>query len=195
MPAPIENAIRSEIIQRHQKGETLRDISEELKLSYHTVKKLWQQWHKRGKIEPNYEQAKRKGTRQFGGLYAPAIALKTSHPRWGAPLILLELQQTIPSQTYPTARTLQRWFRQAGINRAAAVKQSRTKFVQRGQAVHQVWAVDAKEQIPLGDGSQVSWLTVSDEASGAILHSEVFPPEEMGKSGSKGRTRKSQKRL
>jgi hypothetical protein len=184
MPAPIENAIRSEIIQRHQSGESLRSISEELKLSYHTVKKLWQHWRKGGKIEPNYEQAKRQGTRQFGGLYAPAIALKTAHPRWGAPLILLELQQTIPCSTYPTPRTLQRWFRQAGVNRAALVKQRREKFVKRGQAVHQVWAVDAKEQIPLGDGSQVSWLTVSDEASGAILHTEVFPPGEMGESGS-----------
>jgi len=48
--------------------------------------------------------------------------------------------------------------------------------VGRGQAVHDVWAVDAKEAMALADGSHASWLVVSDEASGAVLHTEVFPP-------------------
>lgn len=186
MPAPIENAIRSEIVQRHQRGETLRSISEELSISYETVKNLWQHWQKTGKVEPNYERAKHKGTRQFGMLYAEAIALKTAHPRWGAQLILLELQKTQPASSYPTPRTLQRWFCHEGVNRGTAVRQKREKFVKRGQEPHQVWAVDAKEQIPLADGPRVSWLTVSDEASGAVLHTEVFPPREMDPSGGEG---------
>jgi hypothetical protein len=36
-----------------------------------------------------------------------------------------------------------------------------------------VWAVDAKEQIRLADGTWGSWLVVSDEASGAILSTAV----------------------
>lgn len=195
MAVPIDNARRSEIVRRHQRGETLRSISDELKLSYETVKKLWQHWQKTGQIEPNYGRAKQRGTRRFGGLYDEAIALKTAHPRWGAPLILLELRATIACPTYPSVRTLQRWFCRAGVNRTAGDKQRRGTGVKRGQVVHQVWAVDAKEQIPLGDGSEVSWLTVSDEASGAILYTDVFPPGEVGDGGGDSGAGQPEKRL
>ena len=58
-----------------------------------------------------------------------------------------------------------------------AIQQSRGLRVQRGQKVHQVWAVDAKERMRLVDGSDACWLVVTDEASGAILQAEHFPPE------------------
>jgi transposase len=175
MPSPIANPIREAIIQRHQKGESLRSISDEMNLSYETVKNLWQHWLKTGRIEPNYEQAKRRGTRQFQALCEQAIQLKRDHPRWGAQLIQMELQ--IESETrLPSIRTLQRWFREAGVNRSANIQQQRVKTVQRGQRVHQVWAVDAKEAIRLQDGSWASWLVITDEASGAILTTRVFPP-------------------
>ena len=81
MPSPIANPIREAIVQRHQKGESLRSISDELNLSYETVKNVWQHWSKTGRIEPNYQQAKRRGTRQFQTLYEQAIQLKRDHPR------------------------------------------------------------------------------------------------------------------
>jgi hypothetical protein len=46
--------------------------------------------------------------------------------------------------------------------------------------VHQVWAVDAKEQMRLKDGSAASWLVVTDEGSGAILDAQAFPPQKLG---------------
>jgi hypothetical protein len=62
--------------------------------------------------------------------------------------------------------------------RGGSVKPNRNAkvSVKRGKVPHEVWAVDAKEQIRLGDGSLVSWLTVTDEGSGAILKAELFPP-------------------
>jgi hypothetical protein len=38
-----------------------------------------------------------------------------------------------------------------------------------------VWELDSKEQIVLSTGERVSWLLVSDEASGAVLKGTVFP--------------------
>lgn len=47
--------------------------------------------------------------------------------------------------------------------------------VKRGQEPHTVWAMDAKEQIQLADGQSVSWLTITDEGSGAVLSATLFP--------------------
>ena len=178
MPSPIANPIREAIVQRHQKGESLRSISDELNLSYETVKNVWQHWSKTGRIEPNYQQAKTRGTRQFQVRYEQAIQLKRDHPRWGAQLIQLELD-SLSEARLPSIRTLQRWFREAGVSRSATIHQQRVKTVQRGQTVHQVWAVDAKEAIQLQDGSWASWLVITEEASGAILTTSVFPPAEL----------------
>lgn len=175
MPGPIENAIREEIIKRHLAGESLRSISAEMDMSYETVKKLWRHWVKRGRVEPNYEAAKRRGTRRYEQSYATAVQLKREHPRWGAALIRLRLE-AMAIQPLPSVRTLQRWFQAEGVHRSAQLRQQRVVKVQRGQVVHHVWAVDAKEGMRLQDGSWASWLVVTDEASGAVLQTEVFPP-------------------
>jgi hypothetical protein len=39
--------------------------------------------------------------------------------------------------------------------------------------------MDAKEQLQLADGSGASWLTLSDEKSGAVLDSPLFPPAQL----------------
>lgn len=44
MPGPIENAIRLEVAQRHQSGESLRSISAEMHLSYETVQNWRDYW-------------------------------------------------------------------------------------------------------------------------------------------------------
>lgn len=189
MPAPLENGSRLEIVGRHQQGESLRSISDSLGISYHTVKKVWQHWSRHGKVEPNYERVRERGTRRYETAYALAVGLKREHPRWGGQLIWLELRRQHPHLALPGVRTLQRWFREAGVQRSATLKVAREPFVKRGKAVHQVWAVDAKENLRLADGSGVSWLIISDEASGAILQTEVFPPPVVesgrGRGGSK----------
>jgi len=177
MPSPIANEIRRQIVSRHEAGETLINLSEELNLPYNTVRKIWSHWRKYGKLTPNYEQAKETGTRIYRAIYEDAIELKRQHPKWGAQLIQLELKEKYGEVALPAVRTLQTWFKQAGVNRAAAVKRACSSVVKRGKAVHEVWAVDAKEQMKLADGSYGCWLTITDEASGSILGCETFSPQ------------------
>lgn len=187
MPAPLAIEIRREIVKRHQEGETLKAVSEEMMLSYETVRKIWRHWRKFGKLSANYEQAKKRGTRRYTHVYEEAVEMKRCHPRWGAHLILLKLEEVY--EELPSVRTLQRWFRQAGVSRSPKSSRIRSEYVKRGQEVHEVWAVDAKERMQLADGSSACWLVVTDEASGAILRAESFPPLELdknrGKAGSK----------
>jgi hypothetical protein len=177
MPAPLENIKRLEIVQRHERGESLRSISDEMSMSYETVKHIWQHWRREGRIEPNYERAKRRGTRKYQRVYEVAVALKQAHRRWGAALIRLKLEEEARYGPLPSVRTIQRWFRDARVqSQTPGSRQVGTKRVKRGQKPHEVWAVDAKEQMQLADGSWASWLAASDEASGAVLTADVFPP-------------------
>lgn len=176
MPAAHPIPIRKEIVDRRSRGETFRHIAREMRLSYDSVRAIWRHWERHGKLAPNYDACRQTGPRKPRAVVERALQMKREHRRWGAGLIRLLLSDEVEAHELPSERTLQRWFRQAGVGRAPAT-QHRTPYVKRGQDVHDVWAVDAKEKITLADGSQASWMTISDEASGAILHVEAFPPQ------------------
>jgi hypothetical protein len=172
--------MRRQIVEGHQEGRTLREVSLSLGVAYVTVKGIWAYWVKYGKLSANYEQARQRGTRKYQAVYTESLAIKKAHPRWGGGMIRLELSKRLPDVALPSVRSIQRWFRQAGISRGPKAEHKRTSSIQRGQTVHEVWAVDAKEKIRLQSGERASWLVISDEASGAILTATSFPPGDMG---------------
>lgn len=75
----------------------------------------------------------------------------------------------------PAERTLNRWFRRAGLGPAPKGRRPASE-ARRAAAPHDVWQVDAAEEIALADGTRVSWVRVADEFTGAVLHTAVFPP-------------------
>jgi len=174
MPAPVANEIRREIVKRHEAGESLKAISGDMGVPYETTRKIWRHWRTYGKLSANYEQAKKRGTRRYTDVYAIAIEMKRTHPKWGAQLIRVKLAAS--HVDLPSVRTLQRWFREAEVSRSPKASRKRSEYVKRGQVVHEVWAVDAKERMRLADGSSACWLVATDEASGAILGTQSFPP-------------------
>ena len=177
MPAALPIEIRQEIVERRQRKESFRRISEEMKVAYATVRAIWQHWEKHNQLAPRYAACSRPGPRKPRAVYEAALAIRRKHPRWGAVVIRLRLLEQYEEKDVPAERTLQSWFRQAGLSRTPVTQQTKSKErVKRGQEVHAVWAVDAKEKMKLKDGSEASWLTVTDEASGAILDAEAFPP-------------------
>lgn len=178
MPAALPIHLRTDIVQRRQTGMTFRTIARELQLPYASVRQIWRHWQERGTLQPNYAACRQTGPRKPVAVYQAAIAMKQQHPRWGALLIRLELMKTFAQAVLPAERTLQTWFRQAGVNRRRSSQPAQPP-VPRGAAVHAVWAVDAKEKMELGDGSGASWLTITDEASGAILQTAAFPPQQL----------------
>ena len=100
------------------------------------------------------------------------MALRTVHPCWGAELIRIYLEdQGIP--VIPCARTLQRWFQRFGLGPAPAGRKPPAD--RRASHPHDIWQVDAAEEIALANGQRVSWLRVVDEFSGAVLHTAIFP--------------------
>lgn len=182
MPAALPLEMRRRIVEGHRQGETLRAISLSLGRAYVTVKGIWAHWVKYEKLTPNYEQARQRGTRKYKTVYEASLEIRKAHPRWGGEMIRLELSKRLPGEALPSVRSLQRWFRQAGIGRRLKAEHKGGASVKRGEHVHEVWAVDAKEKIRLQSGERASWLVISDEASGAILTATSFPPGDMGAS-------------
>ena len=177
MPKPVPGAVRQVIVQRHQQGEALETIADELGMSFWTVRNIWRGYRDRGEagLRPAYENCGRKGVRSARLIYRAALWLKRAHPTWGAGLIRLLIEEKWPGQAVPHERTLQRWFRAAGVNRASRQRLPRQER-ERGKVAHEVWQMDAKERIRLRDDSQASWLMVTDERTGAALAGKVFPP-------------------
>lgn len=175
MPAAVPVAIRQALIQRHRQGESLPHLAAEFNLSRWTVRALWRRYRAQGPpgLTLHYAACGSQSRRTPPLLYRAALTLRRRHPAWGANLIHYLLHAKWPQQPVPHVRTLQKWFRRAGL----ASRRRRLLSAPRhhSQTPHAVWQMDAVEQLPLADGTWLCWLTLTDEASGAILAAELFP--------------------
>lgn len=174
MPKPIPVAIRRQIVERRQKGEKLVQIAKALDMPYESIRNVWRLYRKAGRIQPNYAACGKRGVRCSQRVYRAAIFLKRLHPSWGAGLIRQVIIDKWSDEAVPHARSLQRWFRQVGMRSKGSKKRYEPRKG-RGKAAHNVWEMDSRECITLANGQKVSWLLVSDEASGAMLSAGVFP--------------------
>jgi hypothetical protein len=175
MPKAIPPAIRRQIVERHTAGESLRQISREMKMPYESLRKVWRVYRLEGRLQANYVACGMKGVKANRRVYRAAIWLKRWHPSWGAGLIRQIIQDKWAAERVPDKRSLQRWFVQAGVQVKPATKLGQARQG-RGKAAHNIWEMDSREAIVLANGDKVSWLLVSDEASGAVLGGTVFPP-------------------
>ena len=174
MPTALSMRERQAIVTMREQGHNFQEIAEELNRDYETVRKIYHRYVQSGQLAPDYEACRHATIRKNEAVYQRAVELKQSHANWGAGLIWVELAEEFDEADLPSQRSLQRWFRRAGVQKPAAERKPRP-VATRGKRAHEVWAMDAKEQVELGDGSFVSWLTVTDEGSGAILGTFLFP--------------------
>lgn len=176
MAQPMPMALRLLVVEHHLQGHSLAEIARTNKLSYTTVRACWHRFKRRGRegLAPDYSRCGRPGPRPDDLIYRAACYLKFLHRRWGAPLIHLKLEQRYGQEDLPSVRTLQRWFKDAGLT------QPRKQLPQPDQpwadAPHAVWQVDAKENLRLPSRESACYLTIVDEHSGALLDAPVFPP-------------------
>jgi len=176
MPRALPFPQREQIVQRHQQGETLVAIAQSLKVKYRTVRQWWRRFRQHGEagLKTHYDHCGPKAPRAAPAVHQAALTMKREHPTWGAGLIRLELRAQFPDEPLPKERAIQRWFRAAGLQPRRA--QGPPVEREQGKEPHAVWEVDAKERMRLADGSPTSVLTLTDEASGALLGAAPFPP-------------------
>lgn len=151
-------------------------MAEEFDVSVRTVRRLYGGFSSRGEeaISPGYDRCgARQPNRTSSQLLGEASQFREQHPTWGAPLIRVMMEQSRHRDRVPSARTLQRWFQK---NKLPAAPPGRRPALDDGRAEqpHQVWQMDASEQVSLANGKRVSWLRVVDEWTGAVLDTAVF---------------------
>jgi transposase InsO family protein len=180
MPRALPMATRKEIVRRRQEGQALVTIAAELQLAYSSVRQIARLYRSRGEdgLTPCYQNCARPAEPDHAAILQRACELKRLHPTWGAGLIRIELSKIFITHYIPSIRTLQYSFRAAGVNRPRRRRRPR-QMVVPATRVHEVWQVDAVEKTKLADGHEASWLTVTDEMSGAILATEFSPPRAM----------------
>jgi transposase len=193
MPRALPLPVRQQIVWRHQQGETLKQIALSAGIAYRTVLGCWRRYRDQGPdgLTIHYDRCGPQGPKFPKEQIEAALALKRAHPRWGAGLIRLQLAKQFANQPLAAERTLQTWFREAGLQPVKAVQPPADK--QRANDAHAVWQIDAKERMHLADGSPTSVLTVTDEASGALLGGMPFPPLPLDASGGQRRSTEPEK--
>src|SRR5436305_1617814 len=117
MPGPVPVPIRQAIRDRHRQGASPAEPAEAFGLPPRTVRGLLQ----RARRGPEALAPSRPGpaTSPTPGhpAWAPAVLLRREHPAWGAGLIRVMLRRR-GIEPLPDARTLQRWFAEAGLGPA-----------------------------------------------------------------------------
>jgi hypothetical protein len=179
MPRATPLPVREKLWQRAQQGDSPAVLAHTFRLPLRTVRHLLQRFRQAGAeaLKPAYRCPTAPADPTAPAWRAQALDLRRQHPTWGAPFVRVVLQEQYPQQLCPEARTLQRWFRQAGLTPARpGRRRGATLPYRRAQRPHEVWQMDASEYIALATGERLCWLRVVDECSGAVLQTVVFPP-------------------
>src|SRR5215831_2833943 len=178
MPHPIPLPVRQVIAQRAEQGQSAGLIARSLGLVSRSVRQLLQRLRIQGHnaLLTSYPGRAYPHPPQFRTLLKEALQLRREHPTWGAGLVRVMLRRDYPAAPIPAERTLQRWFRRAGLISAPSGRRSGPSSYHRAQQPHEVWQMDAADQVALRNSKQVCWLRIADECSGAVLETAVFPP-------------------
>ena len=176
MPAAIPIPIRQVILARWQKGESVATLAEELNLSARTVYHLVRRFGQRGQqgLAPDYKRCATKKTPTDSVVFQKAVEMRQQHATWGGGLIRVLLREQ-GDDACPSERTLQRWFRRSALATAPPGRRPASDD-QRARHPHDVWQMDAVDQLRLASGQQISWLRLVDECSGVVLQTTIFPP-------------------
>jgi hypothetical protein len=168
-------AVRHSIIEIYESGQTLVSIATEQGLSYGCVQQLCTRYKILGSsgLKPQYSQCGKPYPDNNDFVYRAVKCLRTWHPRWGAGKIRAELLASRPQLIVPHIRTIQRWFVHNKQNKCRD-KQPRERKTW-GKYPHEVWEIDAKEEIQTLEGRNNCWLNIKDEYTGAVIDPVVFP--------------------
>ena len=153
----------------------VKSISLQLNISLSTIYSIWRRYKKCG--DPGLNNAYSKCGPQT--IYHDALMFravlwrKRLHPLWGAGRIRIRLEKRYDLSRIPSERTMQRWLRENNLTEPRQVRNE--PRIGASRAVHNIWQVDAKEQLVLADGTVSCYLTVTDERSGAWLGAPAFP--------------------
>jgi len=117
MPRAIAVPMRQSIIEQHQQGQSLARIAAERGMPCASIYRVWSRFRHEGQagLAIHYERCGPSERLYPSAVQEAALSLKREHPRWGGGLIRVELSELLAGEPLPGVRTLQTWFREAGL--------------------------------------------------------------------------------
>lgn len=176
--APLTEAEKDYIWQQKQRGGTLAEISKELDCAYETARKWWR--HRRDGTQPRRRGRPAEGILSSypAAVRTQAITLKQSYPHRGPERVRLDLQDSLQlaETDLPSASRLAALFQEA-CPEAVKVYQQR-QYPERvplaGRVPHELWQMDGKEKVAVGENDVATVLNIRDPYSSVMLASQPF---------------------
>jgi transposase len=166
---------RKQLIELRLSGRKHLDISSLLGISQETSKNIWKRYKQEGDLclVPHYKNCGRPITKKEEVNFRLIRLLKHMHPEWGVKFICLRIKEKYPQLDL---RGIRQYQSRLSKNKLPKSKLPIVENDKKAKLPHDTWQIDAKERIKLLDGTEGCYITVVDEASGAILATKVFPP-------------------
>jgi hypothetical protein len=176
MPQPVSMAVRQSIIDRYLKDEKICVIAQDLEVSRGTVYALINRHKSQGDegLKTSYAPCGKKPPSEQEFIYRAVRMMRHYHPKWGAEKIRAEITLLRPQLELPHCRTFNRWFHKTGqldIALKSSLPKEQAKLAKR---LHEIWQVDAKEEMKIANGTKQCWLNITDEFSGTVISPPVF---------------------
>lgn len=171
-------AEKEHIYTRKQDGLQLRVIANELGCSLWTARKWWR--YRRDKKEPRPRGRSAHGVLSSypDGIREAAIAFKQAHPHQGPDKVRLEVkrQLELDETALPSASRLAVLFREQCPEAVKTYRRNQypEETPRKATYPHQLWQVDGKEKVPIGEQDLATVLDIRDSYSGLMILSDVF---------------------
>ena len=172
---------REQIYLKKANGESLREIADELNISYECARKWWRRFRDKG---VSGLEGRKRGRKPKGILsdfdekvVAKSLALKRSHARWGANRVLLALSNDaeLAGLKRPSRSRLQAYFRQTCPESISIwTKHKQVAKPAKATAVHEVWQLDHQEGHQLENGEIATVCNIRDPYGAAMIASQAF---------------------
>lgn len=176
MPQAISMAIRQSILSDYNKGVKTSSIIRAYNVSKTSIYNIIKRYKAEGEqgLRPRYDNCGKSRPNGEDFIYRAVRCLRTWHPSWGAEKIRAEMQYMRPELKLPHYRTFYKWFHWNGqliIRPKSTLPASNPKSA---KALHEIWQIDAKEEMTTLDGQKQCWLNIVDEFSGMVIDPYVF---------------------
>jgi len=170
--------IREEVIRLRTSGQSMVSISVELGLHYNTVRSVVKRYNAQGSdgLLPQYGRCGRTRSQSSELSYRLVRWYKHHHPTWGVAYILMQIKEKYPDLVLCVSRVYERRLRADHLLSMPRNPPLPNVYHPPASVLpHDTWQVDAKEQIVTMDGNPACYLTITDEKTGGVLDTHVFP--------------------
>ena len=179
MPQAISMAVRQSIVNDYNRGIKVSTLTRAYAVSKTTIYELVKRHKANGNagLKTSYSNCGKSRPTPKDFIYRAVRCLRTWHPGWGADKIHAEMLYMRPDLQLPHYRTFYRWFHWNGQLSTHPKSTLPANVHKWAKHLHEIWQVDAKEEMMTTDGQKQCWLNITDEFSGTVIDPPVFPPQ------------------